>query len=125
MLGRLYKAAISRGMSKHDYFHSTPNDIEIFIREYDSRKKSEIKIKTEEIEYSAWLNGLYVRLAVSSVLNGKKVKYPKKPLEKNEPQINIEVTEDMTENEKDKIREQFAENMRELFSVPKTLSDGS
>ena len=71
MLGRLYKAAISRGMSKHDYFHSTPNDIEIFIREYDSRKKSEIKIKTEENEYSAWLNGLYIRMAVASVLNGK------------------------------------------------------
>ena len=31
----------------------------------------------------------------------------------------------MTESEKDKIREQFADNMRELFSVPKRLSDGS
>ena len=49
-------------MSKHDFFHSTPNDIDIFIKEYDSRYEREIKLKTEEIEYSSWLNGMYVRI---------------------------------------------------------------
>ena len=106
-------------MSKHDFFHSTPNDIDIYIQEYDARYEREIKLKTEEIEYSSWLNGMYVRIAVASALNGKKVKYPKKPLDsKNVPQ-NIEVTEDMSEEEKEKVRQQFADNMRELFSQPK------
>lgn len=106
-------------MSKHDFFHSTPNDIDIYIKEYDARYEREIKLKAEEIEYSSWLNGMYVRIAVASVLNGKKVKYPKKPLDsKNVPQ-NIEVTEDMSEEEKEKVRQQFADNMRELFSQPK------
>lgn len=106
-------------MSKHDFFHSTPNDIDIYIKEYDARYEREIKLKAEEIEYSSWLNGMYVRIAVASALNGKKVKYPKKPLDsKNVPQ-NIEVTEDMSEEEKEKVRQQFADNMRELFSQPK------
>ena len=112
-------------MSKHDFFHSTPNDIEIYIHEYDSRRKNEIEIKADEIEYTAWLNGLYVRAAVSSVLNGRKSKYPKKPLNKQDIPTNIEVTEDMPEVEKEKVRQQFAENMRELFSKPnKKKGDG-
>lgn len=105
-------------MSKHDFFHSTPNDVEIFIKEYDARYEREVKMRAEEIEYSSWLNGVYVRIAVASALNGKKVKYPKKPLDnKNVPQ-NIVVTEEMSEEDKEKARQQFAENMQELFLKP-------
>ena len=65
-------------MSKRDFFHSTPRDIEIFLDAYDRRVKDEVESNFERMKYSSWLTGLYVQNAIGSVIS-KKVKYPKKP----------------------------------------------
>nr|DAP78967.1 MAG TPA: hypothetical protein [Bacteriophage sp.] len=39
--------------------------------------------KLEVDNYNAWLHGQYIRLAVGSVLDGKKCKYPLEPFTSN------------------------------------------
>lgn len=111
-------------MSKKEFFHSTPNDIDVFIDQYDKLKKHETEADFERMKYSAWLTGLYVRTAVASVLS-KKAKYPKQPFGEEQQIQHIEVTEDMSEEEKQKAREQLASNLMDLFIRPNKDTDGS
>lgn len=111
-------------MSKKEFFHSTPNDIDVFIDQYDKLKKHEAEADFERMKYSAWLTGLYVRTAVASVLS-KKAKYPKQPFGEEQQIQHIEVTEDMSEEEKEKAREQLASNLMDLFVRPNKDTDGS
>lgn len=110
-------------MTKKEFFHSTPNDIDIFIDQYDKMKKREMEISFENMKYTAWLSGLYVRAAVASVMS-KKSKYPKKPFGEEQQIQHIEVTEDMSEEEKQKARDQLANNLMELFIRPNTADEG-
>lgn len=110
-------------MTKKEFFHSTPNDIDIFIDQYDKMKKREMEMAFENMKYTAWLSGLYVRAAVASVMS-KKAKYPKKPFGEEQQIQHIEVTEDMSEEEKQKAREQLANNLTELFIRPNTTGEG-
>ena len=111
-------------MSKKEFFHSTPNDIDVFIDQYDKLKKHEAEADFERMKYSAWLTGLYVRTAVASVLSNK-AKYPKKPFGEEEQIQHIEVTDDMSEEEKEKAREQLASNLMDLFIRPNKDTGGS
>ena len=70
--------------------HSTMSDIRQRIKVYREDKENEAK----ELEFKAWLSGLYVRSAITSAFS-KKSKYPEDPLNREEP-INIE---NMTEDE--------------------------
>ena len=101
-------------MSKHDFFHSTPHDIEIFLDGIEKSHKTEAK----KIEYVAWLNGFYVKLAVVAALNGKKSKYPSQPLgedsNNNKNSGHIVATEDMSEEEKERTRQLFLNNLLEM-----------
>jgi hypothetical protein len=49
----------------------------------------------EEINYSNWLQGLYIRDAIQNALHGRKAKYPEKPYSKDETEdgTNIDVYE--------------------------------
>ena len=96
-------------MSKHDFFHSTPNDIEIFIDQFLKRRKWEMDVYFERMRYTAWLNGLYVQNAVASVLS-KRATYPKEPYG-NSKEVTIEATEDMSEEEKDFARKALLQNL--------------
>lgn len=53
------------------FWHLNPRKLEPFKTAY--QKKLEID------NQNAWLQGQYIRLAVGSVLDGKKCKYPKEP----------------------------------------------
>lgn len=98
-------------MSKHDFFHSTPNDIYLFIDEHDKRYKAEAEAEFERIKYSSWLSGLYVQVAVASVLS-KKTKYPKHPYGDEESEnIVINATEDMSEEAKSAARNALLESL--------------
>ena len=101
-------------MNKRDFFHSTPKEIEIFLDGKAEQKKAEAKTS----EYLAWIQGYYVRLAVLSVLNGRKAKYPSRPLsEENQNYGNsdyIVATEAMSEEEKERTRTLFLENLQEM-----------
>lgn len=114
ILNKLYPAAISRGMSKRDFFHSTPRDIEIFLDAYDRRVNDEVESNFERMKYSSWLTGLYVQNAIGSVIS-KKVKYPKKPYGEEEVQDTvIETREDMTKEEVTDATETFFEKLMGL-----------
>lgn len=104
-------------MSKRQFFHSTPNDIDLFITQHDEERRDVLKAEAEKIQYTAWLNGAYIRLAVASVLS-KKSKYPKKPPGEQEQVQHIEVTEDMSEEEKNDALEKLTKNLEELFINP-------
>lgn len=62
----------------------TPKVFSYHVDAYNAKKKEMLDIETFRVknsEYIAWLTGLYVRVAVASVLGGKKApEYPKKPL---------------------------------------------
>ena len=73
------------------------------------------KIRQEEINRTAWLNGLYIQRAVASVLS-KKAKYPKKPFGKEDADQLTEIicTEDMTEEEKKRATDLFFGNLAQM-----------
>lgn len=77
-------------MSRREFLHSTMADIRQRIEIYKEDKKNEAR----ELEFKAWLNGLFVRSAIVSAFN-KKGKYPDNPLNQEEP-VNIE---EMTEEQ--------------------------
>lgn len=79
----MYPIAVQLGMSKQEFIHSTPADILLRTKILNEQRNEEAK----EMEYNAWISGLYVRAAIVSALSDKKrsVKYPPNPLlsEKN------------------------------------------
>ena len=111
MLGDAYKAALRYGMTKHEYMHSTPHDVDLFLQV----KSDEEKQKGEIMNYTAWLNGLYVARAVASVMS-KKSKYPKKPISDKDSEFvdSIVVTEDMSEEAKEHTRQLLLGNLLEM-----------
>lgn len=103
-------------MTKQQYFHSTPNDVYMVLDAKRQEIEADAKTRAEIIQYQAWLNGVYVRSAVASVLS-KKAKYPKNPIERKGDKIEtdeIVATEDMPEAEKQRARELFIQNLFEL-----------
>lgn len=62
----------------------TPQDFNYVLDTYNERMKERQKleeVRYSQIDYQAWLTGLYVRIAVGSVLGGNKApKYPEKPM---------------------------------------------
>ena len=101
-------------MTKREFFHSTPKEIEIFLDGKVKQRKTEAKTS----EYIAWIHGYYVKLAVLSALNGRKAKYPARPLsEENQDNGNsgyIVATEAMSEEDKERTRQLFLENLQEM-----------
>ena len=102
-------------MRKYDFMHSTPFDVELFISEYDKRKKSETEVFFERMKYTAWLNGVYIRMAVASVLS-KRAKYPKEPpgTEEESNGNHIVAREDMSESEKTELTKLLFSNLEEM-----------
>lgn len=102
-------------MSKQSFFHGTPNDISIYIEEYDKRVKAETEAQYERLKYGSWLQGLYIRSAVASVLS-KRAKYPKRPYgeEDNNGNGEINCTEDMSEEQKQDALNRFFGNLEEM-----------
>lgn len=100
-------------MTKHDFFHGTPHDVEVFLTSYDRKAKAEADAKFEQMKYTSWLNGLYVRLAVGSCLS-KKCKYPKQPYGESEAKDVIVATEEMSEEEKAEATTLFFNNLFEM-----------
>lgn len=105
--------AIRFGMSKREYFHSTPYDVDIFIEEKSKERKEHYEREDLLIDYTAWLHGVYVSRAVAAVLNGRKSPYPKQPLGQKDKN-RIVATEDMTDAEKDEITSMFFGNLQEM-----------
>lgn len=99
-------------MTKHDFFHSTPTDVYLFMTEYDKRLKAKTEAEFKKMEYSAWTTGFYVRIAVASVLS-KKAKYPKQPYG-HEEQNTIVAREDMSAEEKAEITDLLFANLGEM-----------
>lgn len=116
MLGDIYRAALRFGMTKRDYFNSTPNDVNFFIEEKTEELKSKLKRENDMVDYVAWLHGAYVARAVGSVLS-KKGKYPKEPLSQTgtiNSKQHIHVTEDMSDSEKAQVTDIFFGNLIEM-----------
>lgn len=63
--------ALMMGVDYDLFWTLNPESLKPFIKAFS--------LQQEQIDTSAWLNGLYVRLAVGSVL-GNNTDYPKQPL---------------------------------------------
>ena len=112
MTGSAYRAALRFGMTKQQYMHLTPRDVEMFL---DEKMKQE-KDAADHINYTAWLNGLYVLRAVAAVMS-KKSKYPKQPLTGDDsismPDV-IVATDEMSDEDKEATRQIFLGNLLEM-----------
>lgn len=64
---------MSIGMSYDEYWYGDPNLVISYFEAHKYRQKA--------INERLWLQGLYFGHAVASVLNGRKSKYPEKPLD--------------------------------------------
>lgn len=100
-------------MSKKEYFHNTPRDVDIFITEMSEKQKAEYERENEMVDYRAWLHGLYVQKAIGSALNGRKSPYPKQPFMQKDKN-HIVATEDMSQEEKDRATQLLFGNLEEM-----------
>lgn len=62
-------------MSKSEFFHSTPTDVNLRIQSSNDSKAEKLKF----LEYQAWLTGYYVAFSIASNFSNK-TEYPKNPL---------------------------------------------
>lgn len=123
MLDDIYKAAIRFGMSKYEYFHSTPNDVQLYIDVMAKKEKERRDMEIDLLDYRAWLHGLYVARAVASVMS-KHARYPREPLSKENSE-HIIATEDMPEEQKEELRQMFLGSlvdMQSKFEANKMIS---
>lgn len=86
--------AIECGMTKKEFLHSTPHDVNVFIDAYNKKQENEIRL----LELSAWKNGLYVLEAIATAFDEKHT-YPENPLLKEQRQNEIEKGEQKSEEE--------------------------
>lgn len=70
--------ALSIGVDYSTFWTLNPKKLESFITAFKQKTEFEFKKKKEEINFSAWLSGVYFGEAVSALLS-KKSKYPKEP----------------------------------------------
>lgn len=68
------------------FWHLNPNKLESFKAAHQKR----LEIDNQ----NAWLQGQYIRLAIGSVLDGKKCKYPKEPFNIEEGKDNVSAEAD-------------------------------
>lgn len=111
MLNDILKAAITYGMGIDEYFHSTPRDIYMFLEIKRKEREQENEFRDKERRYVAWMNGIYVMRAISAVIHGNKSKYPDNPIMDDERNTKYVATEDMSEEEKNKLRGMFLNNL--------------
>lgn len=90
------------GCSEERFWTLNPRKIKVIYV-----KKQEIQNK--QLDHIAWLHGMYVHAAMSVVManafskkGAKPVEYPDKPLLDREPDETIVVSEEMSQEEKDK-----------------------
>lgn len=76
--------AMSIGVDYNTFWGLNPIKLEAFAKAYRKRVENEMKLKREEINFSAWLTGAYIGEMASSLLS-KKHKYPKAPHPLEEP----------------------------------------
>lgn len=86
--------ACELGMSRKEFYHATPGEINQRYKAYADRTRREAETRINEFEYAAWLNGLHHAYAVGAALNGRKVKYPKEPLVMSKKQTTAELSEE-------------------------------
>lgn len=68
----------------------TPKLLDVYQKEYERRKQDEVDM----MDYSAWLNGKYIKSAIAVFIN-KQNEYPAKPFhELNETDRNQDVSPD-------------------------------
>lgn len=65
-------------MTRHEFLHITIRDLQARINAYYKIRKEQHERELDNIEYHAWLTGLYVQRAVGSVVSSK-CKYPDNP----------------------------------------------
>jgi hypothetical protein len=79
----LFPQAVKAGMTKDEFFHSTPKEISVYINAYKEQKEYELK----STNYQSWLTGSYVLQAINCAFS-KNGNYPENPLLKEEKVLN-------------------------------------
>lgn len=72
-----FPAAVRFNIPYDTFWNLNPRIMEI----YQDKYISQIEEQRDMMNLSAWLQGQYQVLAISTALNGKKCKYPDKPFE--------------------------------------------
>lgn len=93
------------GMTYEEFWYSSLDRLEF----YWQRHQFEIEQRNQEM----WLQGLYIRQAVASCMDGRKAKYPDKPQR---------ITE-LTEAEKDAENKRKVEQLRNVLMEHKSRWD--
>lgn len=87
----MYPTALRIGIKKHEFFHMTPKDFQYAVEAHNENMKMRQQLEEEhykQIDYQAWLTGIYVKIAVGNVLGGKKsTPYPQKPMTDNSESV--------------------------------------
>lgn len=63
-------------MPLQEFWYENPDLLWVYRTSFVNREKA----RNEEIDYLAWLIGVYTQYALASCFNGKKSRYPNKPL---------------------------------------------
>lgn len=112
---------MAMGCDEQRFWKLNPTRVKnIYVKAY--------QLKSEHNDRIAWLNGVYVYQAIASCLSGKKGKntYPERPLSE-QPKKRIEVTDLMTEAEKEEKRQMLFDQlgfMQANFELSKKRKKG-
>lgn len=100
--------AIIIGMSPEQFWDDDPSLFFNYLDAFEQKRETEMKIELEKINFTAWLNGVYIdyALAVNNPLAKRKGKYLEKPYNFNN--IETEVKTEEAEEERKKQEEAIA-----------------
>lgn len=78
---QMYESAVRCGMSKHDFFHGTMNDVRYRMESF----RAEMEDRARYCSNLAWMTGMYVMHSIASTFG--KGKYPENPVAKEESSL--------------------------------------
>ena len=98
--------ALQIGVDYELFWSLTPGKLDPFVKAYENTQKNSL----EKINYSAWLNGIYVTYSIAAVM-GENVEYPEKPLEL----ISAEESEKQRQKRNSELFSAYAARMNEAY----------
>lgn len=76
--------AVKCGIKPREFMHMTPNEVNMIIK----AQGEQLRERADEREFTAWLNGLYVSMAIASCFS-KKCNYPENPITKKQDSLEV------------------------------------
>ena len=100
----MFIEALMMGMTYDMFWHDRPELFFLYLKAFEKKTENEF----DKIDYTCWLQGLYIdhALSINNPLSKKKGKYLEKPLSRKDEDT---VTSNLTDDEREEVELKMAE----------------